>query len=105
LCRALAESAALRLFLTAHEDLRTSAAFQALVHQKPTVLSGLQKLLRQLVGRENLMPGPEEAHMATGESHDVVRQVSEAMYHYRHRSCVPCCHEPDATCASLLPHG
>jgi hypothetical protein len=53
------------------------------------MLSGVHKLLRQLVGRENLMPNPDEAHLATGQSHDVVRQVSEAMYQYRHRSCAP----------------
>ena len=86
-CRVMAKSAELRAFLTTHDDLRFSAAWQALLRRPPTVLSGAKKLLKQVVGRENWIPQAAEAAQPTGASHDVVRQVKEAVYHYRHKKC------------------
>ena len=88
-CSALATSDALTVFLTTHDELRTSTPWRALAQRRPTVASGVGKLLKQMVGRENLVPAPQEAAASTKKSHDVVRQVREAVYHYRYRGCAP----------------
>lgn len=88
MCREVARSAELRTFLQVTGELRRSTAWMALHAPVPTWRHGVQRLLKQMVGREALTPGPAEAARATGTSHDVVRTCREAVYGYRHRGCV-----------------
>lgn len=86
-CREVARSAELRAFLQVSGDLRRSPAWTALSAPAPTWRHGVQRLLKQMVGREALTPAPAEAARSTGASHDVVRSCREAVYGYRHRGC------------------
>lgn len=86
-CRDVARSAELRAFLQVSGDLRRSPAWAALLAPAPTWRHGVQRLLKQMVGRETLTPAPAEAARSTGASHDVVRSCREAVYGYRHRGC------------------
>eukprot|EP00892_Ulva_mutabilis_P001163 jgi/Ulvmu1/11047/UM007_0229.1 len=83
--REVARSSELRTFLQTSGDLRRAQGWTALRAPAPTWRHGVQRLLKQMVGRETLTPAPAEAARSTGASHDVVRSCREAVYGYRHR--------------------
>ena len=89
LCRAIARSAELRVFLEERGELRSSQAWLALNSPTPTWLQGVQRLLKQIVGKQAITPAPSEAARATAASHDVVRSVREALHSYRSNQYAP----------------
>lgn len=87
-CRVIARSAELRVFLEERGELRSSQAWLALHFPAPTWIQGVQRLLKQVVGKQTITPAPSEAARATAASHDVVRSVREALHSYRSNQCV-----------------
>ena len=59
--RVIARSAELRIFLEERGELRSSQAWLALNSPAPTWLQGVQRLLKQIVGKQAITPAPSEA--------------------------------------------
>lgn len=100
-CRVIARSNELRLFLEERGELRCSPSWLALQTPTPTWVQGVQRLLKQIVGKEAITPAPAEAARATAASHDVVRSVREALHSYRSNQYAPV-HFLSTICAAML---
>lgn len=85
----IARSAELRIFLEERGELSNSQTWLALHSPTPTWIQGVQRLLKQIVGKQAITPAPSEAARATTASHDVVRSVREALHSYRSKQYAP----------------
>eukprot|EP00884_Botryococcus_braunii_P021551 jgi/Botrbrau1/807/Bobra.0352s0004.1 len=73
------ESEALKVFLTADTVLGNSPDWIALHPMTSTVLEGISRLPKQLLGQERVIPLPTEAAQSAKASNDVLRYLKEGV--------------------------